>query len=146
MYNAYISNLSETLKNNESLPFDEKVLSDYVNSKIPLLQPNFTIGYIHDDQVLRLLSSLNVNKSSGTDNLGPRILKLCAPIFYKVVAYLLNLSIKTSIFPDQLKEAKITPIYKKVISRIHAIIAKFQFSRHSPKYLKSIWHQKLRTM
>ena len=25
MYNAYISNLSETLKNNESLPFDEKV-------------------------------------------------------------------------------------------------------------------------
>ena len=113
MYNAYISNLSETLKNNESLPFDEKVLSDYVNSKIPLLQPNFTIGYIHDDQVLKLLSSLNVNKSSGTDNLGPRILKLCAPIIYKVVAYLINLSIKTSIFPDQLKEAKITPIYKK---------------------------------
>ena len=113
MYNDYITNLSEILKNKESLPFDEKVLSDYVNSKIPLIQPDFTLGYIHDDQVLKLLSTLNVNKSSGTDNLGPRILKLCAPIIYKVVAYLINLSIKTSIFPDKLKEAKITPIYKK---------------------------------
>ena len=95
------------IKNKESLPFNEKVFfSDYVNSKIPLIQDAFTRGYIHDDQVLKLLLTLNVNKSSGTDNLGPRILKLCAPIIYKVVAYLINLSIKTSILPDKLKEAK----------------------------------------
>ena len=36
MYNDYITNLSDILKNKESLPFDEKVLSNYVNSKIPL--------------------------------------------------------------------------------------------------------------
>ena len=60
MYNDYITNLSEILKNKESLPFDEKVLSDYVNSKIPLIQPDFTLGYIHDDQVLKLLSTLKV--------------------------------------------------------------------------------------
>ena len=29
------------------------------------------------------------------------------------MAYLINLSIKTSIFPDKLKEARITPIHKK---------------------------------
>ena len=113
MYNDYITGISDILKNKESLPFNENVLSDYVNSKIPLLQSDFTLDYINDDQVLRLLSTLNVNKSSGTDNLGPRILKLCAPIIYKVVAYLINLSIKTSIFPDKLKEARITPIHKK---------------------------------
>ena len=42
---------------------------------------------------------LNVNKSSGTDTLGPRILRLSAPIIYKALAYLINLSIKTSVFP-----------------------------------------------
>ena len=146
MYNDYITNLSDILKNKDSLPFDEKVLSNYVNSKIPLLQPDFTLGYINDDQVLKLLSTLNVSKSSGTDNLGPRILKLCAPIIYKVVAYLINLSIKTPIFPDKLKEARITPIHKKAINRNLATIAPFQFFRHFQKYLKSIWHHKLRVM
>ena len=47
MYNDYITNLSDILQNKESLPFNEKVLSNYVNSKIPLLQPDFTLGYIN---------------------------------------------------------------------------------------------------
>ena len=78
-----ITSISDILNNKESLPFNENILSDYVNSKIPLLQPDFSLGYINDDQVLKLLSTLYVNKSSGKDNLGPRILKLCAPIIYK---------------------------------------------------------------
>ena len=40
-------------------------------------------------------------------------MKLCGRIIHKVMAYLINLSINTSIFPNKLKEAKINPIYKK---------------------------------
>ena len=113
MYNDYITNLSKVLVNEESIPFHAKSLSDYVNSKIPLNNPSFNIDYIQEDAVLKLLLNLNVNKSSGKDHLGPRILKLSAPFIYKALAYLINLSIRTSVFPDKLKEARITPIYKK---------------------------------
>ena len=95
------------------MPLNTNLLSSYVNSKISSNQPEFKIDFIQEDEVLKLLLKLNVNKSSGTDNLGPRILKLSAPTIYKALAYLINLSIKTSVFPDKLKEAKITPIFKK---------------------------------
>ena len=113
MYNEYITNLSKSLANEDTLPLNSNLLSSYVNSKIPTNQPEFNLDFIQEDEVLKLLLMLNVNKSSGTDTLGPRIIRLSAPIIYKALTYLINLSIKTSVFPDKLKEAKITPIYKK---------------------------------
>ena len=113
MYNEYITNLSKFLANKDTLPLNTNLLSSYVNSKIPTNQPEFNLDFIQEDEVLKLLLMLNVNKSSGTDTLGPRIIRLSAPIIYKALTYLINLSIKTSVFPDKLKEAKITPIHKK---------------------------------
>ena len=50
-------------KNKESLPFDEKVLSNYVNSKIPLLQPDFTLGYINNSGTDKLEMDIFPNLS-----------------------------------------------------------------------------------
>ena len=60
-----------------------------------------------------MLRKLNVSKSSGIDSLGPRILKLAAPVIAKPIAHLINKSIEEGIFPNDLKIAKITPIFKK---------------------------------
>ncbi|KAK3096760.1 hypothetical protein FSP39_003001 [Pinctada imbricata] len=56
---------------------------------------------------------LNVNKSAGVDTLGPRILKIAAGIITKPITSMINMSIFTGVFPEKLKTAKVTPIYKK---------------------------------
>ena len=60
-----------------------------------------------------MLNGLNVNKSAGVDSLGPRPLKLAASAICNCVTYMINKSITYGIFPDELKVAKVTPIFKK---------------------------------
>ncbi|KAK3083738.1 hypothetical protein FSP39_002351 [Pinctada imbricata] len=113
MYNDFITNISKTLiDDNLREQLETSHLKDFINSKNPM-NIKLTFDHITDEEVFRLLSKLNINKSAGTDNVGPRILKIAAPVIFKPLAYIINLSIATCIFPDKMKEAKITPIYKK---------------------------------
>ena len=87
-------------------------LLDFTKSK---LNDNeiFKITSIDENDVFKLLRQLNPNKSCGTDFLGPRLLKLSAGFICKPIAWIINKSIETGIFPNELKDAKITPIHKK---------------------------------
>ena len=60
-----------------------------------------------------MLTKLNVNKSAGIDSLGPRLLKSSAPIISKYVAHMFCVFFFSGLFPDELKVAKVTPIFKK---------------------------------
>ena len=56
--------------------------------------------------------SLKTNKSTGYDDIGYNLIKkgfdsLCEPL-----KYLFNLSVAKGVFPDELKIAGVTPIYK----------------------------------
>ena len=86
-----------------------------MKTKSPLLN-KFKISPIEEDKVFKLLSKLNISKASGSDTLGPRLLKLATPVIYKPLCHLINVStcIETGVFPDELKIGKLTPIFKKV--------------------------------
>jgi len=51
--------------------------------------------------------------SSGYDGISTKILKLCGSQISKPLAYTIDKSIKTSIFPEHLKYAVITPLHKR---------------------------------
>ena len=55
---------------------------------------------------------MDVSKATGTDLIGPRLLKLAAPYIAEEVTFICNQSISNSIFPNKWKEAKVTPLYK----------------------------------
>ena len=59
------------------------------------------------------MDSFQVNKATGLDGIGQRILKLSAPIITKSVTHIINISMATNWYPDLLKHAKVTPILKK---------------------------------
>ena len=61
---------------------------------------------------MKYLKNLDVNKSTGIDELSPLILKAGAEMIYKSVTFLINLSIRTNYFPVTWKRAKVIPIYK----------------------------------
>ena len=113
MFNSYFTSVSFK---NESFQRTSKItlnnLQTFMNTKLPI-DTYFQLKCIHEHEVYRLLSKLDINKSAGVDTFGPNLLKIAAHEICKPVAYLINRSIIEGTFPDKLKIAKVTPIFKK---------------------------------
>ena len=60
-----------------------------------------------------LLKKLKPDKSPGTDQIHPRILKECADNLAKPLKLLFDLTMKTGNLPAEWKQAEVRPIYKK---------------------------------
>ncbi len=65
------------------------------------------------DFVQKQLTGLATNKATGLDGVGPKLLKIAAPVIAGPITRILNLSITTGIFPNKWKTAKVTPTHKK---------------------------------
>ena len=91
--------------------------------------------------------NLNVRKSTGLDNIGPRILKLSANVITPTLLFIINKSVSTDKFPSVWKEAKVKPLFKNgskedvnnyrsisILSTISRLIEKWVDSQFS-KYL-----------
>ncbi len=63
--------------------------------------------------VLDVLSALNTSKESGPDIVHPRIIKEAKRTLAGPLATFFNTSLTSSIFPQQWKQANVTPVYKK---------------------------------
>ena len=59
-----------------------------------------------------LFFSLNINKSPAHEGVSFNVIKKCFSKLCEPLKYLFNLSIVKGIFPDDLKLAKVTLIYK----------------------------------
>ena len=109
-FNDFFINIAKNLK--EPVPLsDHMKLKDYCNNKLPD-DISFDMPLLNKDKVLKFLNGLDESKSTGTDDVGPRLLKMAAPFVADSLTYICNLSIKTSTFPDKWKEAKVKPLHK----------------------------------
>ena len=68
---------------------------------------------IVEDEILKIISKFDKNKSPGHDGIGNLIVKRVANELTKPLAAIFNLSLSTGKVPNQLKIAKVIPIYKK---------------------------------
>ena len=67
---------------------------------------------ITSNEVLNLLKSIDVTKSSGPDDIPGSILVKCATELSTPLTILLNTSLRTGVFPTYFKYANITPVLK----------------------------------
>ena len=65
---------------------------------------------ITDDKLNEALQTLKTKKSS---EISSDVIKHISPSVFEPMRYIFNLSIEKGIFPDQLKIAKVTPLFKK---------------------------------
>lgn len=63
-------------------------------------------------EIANLIKKLKSNVTSGIDEITAAELKLICPLISEALAYIVNLVLKTGVFPAQLKVARVTPIYK----------------------------------
>ena len=73
----------------------------------------FQLKLTTEDIVLKLLKNIDISTAAGVSNLPGRFLKDGAVILAKPVTEICNFSIKSKLFPDPWKLAKLKPIFKK---------------------------------
>ena len=66
-----------------------------------------------EEEVIKIIYKFNQNKSAGHDGIGNFIVKRIAKEISVPLTLIFNTSISTGIVPDELKIAKVIPIYKK---------------------------------
>ena len=64
-------------------------------------------------EVLKILNTLDVNKSSGPDKIPNKLLKMCALLLASPLCKLFNKLLKSGAFPLIWKRACVTPVYKQ---------------------------------
>ena len=65
-----------------------------------------------DTEVLTILTSLDVTKAAGIDNISPKVFRYCALPLLKPICHLFTISLQTGSIPTQWRTHCITPIHK----------------------------------
>ena len=68
---------------------------------------------VNDNFIYKELCKLNPSKSTGTDNIPARFVKDAASVLTKPICHIVNLSFDQSIVPNELKNARVVPLFKK---------------------------------
>ena len=114
---SLILNLASTVSADEEIDIINRKYDNYPSIRkikanvSPFSQ--FSLNYATEDTILRILFSLDFSREAGYDTLPLKIIKLAAPIIVTQLTKIINLSISVSKYPDMLKEACITLVFKK---------------------------------
>ena len=112
-FNNFFTSLYKDLDRSDGKStHDCSKLRDFVDSKVPH-GTEFHIPHVSASFIQQQLQNLKTNKATGIDDISAKYLKLSASVVSQPLATILNLSITNGIFPDDLKKAKVTPIFKK---------------------------------
>ena len=108
-FNNFFCKIGPDLANSIKGPAG-KSYKDYLTQTI---SSTFTFNTVDSEFVLKLIRKLKTKSSYGHDGISSILLKHIADIIAPVLATTINQSMMTGIFPNSLKIAKISPIFKK---------------------------------
>ena len=108
-FNSYFATIGEKLANKScsttNLNYSKYLRRQHVDTMF--LAPTT------EEEVFKLIKSLNSNKAAGLDGFHARTIKLTTPYVIKPLTHILNQSINQAIVPDEMRISKVIPIYKK---------------------------------
>ena len=121
---------SSVFNQNTDYEITEDLQIEVLNSMEPLS--------INQDDVLKRLQKLNVNKSAGNDKLHPRILKELAHKISYPLSVIFNQSLTHGVLPEDWRRANITPIHKKGKKKVVANYRPIRITSVACKLFESV--------
>ena len=73
---------------------------------------SFKLKPVHPDLVLKIITNLKNSKATGFDNIDTYVMKMIKSEVTPAITHIVNLSIKTSVFPTLWKHSKVIPLLK----------------------------------
>ena len=107
-FNNYFANVGPKLSS--KIKYNGKKTVEYF-LRAPT-EKRFEFELTTDEKVLNLIKSLEPKTSSSYDNISAKLLLQLADMLHSILRLLINKSLMTGIFPDKLKIAIVSPIYK----------------------------------
>jgi len=125
MFNTYYVNVTDTIGNEAPLSHSDNIIdiiSEYSNHP-SILQIREHVGFdtannpfnfrrVTSAEIKKKLNGLNVRKATGYDEMPARFLKLGANVLCHTLQPLLNRCLINTVYPDCLKPANVSPIFK----------------------------------
>ena len=108
IFNKFFANQCTPLKNNSSLPANQ----------ILLTQSRLTSLDFDEDELLKIIRALNINKAHGHDDISIRMIKICDKSLIKPLTFLFKTSVRSSHYHDIWKKSNIIPVHKKNDKRL----------------------------
>ena len=105
--NNYVCNVPRDLA--AKLPHKGNKFKSY----LPRKMSKFKFSKVSELEVFLLLEGMDKTKSFGLDKIHPFLLQSSAIEIYQPLTFIINLSLKTGVFPESLKIAKVIPIFKQ---------------------------------
>ena len=107
-FNNFFASIAETVQS--KIKFSNKSFRRFLSSKN---NNSLIITATNKDEICKIISSLNINKSCGPNSIPTKILHFVQDQISKHLATICNLSFTTGIFPTILKTTKVIPIHRK---------------------------------
>jgi hypothetical protein len=108
-FNKYFAEIGEKLANEIQYTGD-KTIHTYLNKTIT---SKLCLKEVTKEEIILIIKSLTTKKSSGFDNLSTHIIKFISSLLIDPLHNIINKSIRNGIFPERLKWAIVSPIYKE---------------------------------
>jgi hypothetical protein len=108
-FNNYYVNIAENILSTSPVSNTtvDSINTTKYNSNSMFLTPTM------ETEVTDIIKGLNNKKSTGIDDISEYVIKKCHSKIITVLTHIINLSLSTGNFPDQLKITKVKPLYKK---------------------------------
>jgi hypothetical protein len=110
LFNSYFCTISEELlkKIGNRMP-------NPVNQHLKIKESTKTMFLfpVTESELEKVAKGLKNKRSAGIDEISDYVVKQCIKLLKKALANIYNASLESGIFPDQLKIAKVVPLYKK---------------------------------
>ena len=112
IFNTFFTSVGSNLA--DKLPPTDANFTDYFAPQIEWdSRPKFSFYVVDSTDILPIVDNLQTKKATGPDKISSRAIKENKLIILPILTYLVNLVIENSVFPDCLKIARVTPIFKK---------------------------------
>ena len=106
-FNKFFTEIGPKLAN--SIPDSSKNFKDFMNISETTLQESV----LQDEELQEAFDSLKSNKSPGFDEISSSIVTSCSASIFSPLKHIFNLSLQKGIFPNSMKVARVSPIFKK---------------------------------
>ena len=139
-FNDHFCSIGEKLSN--ELPDKGTQYRTYLKNRI---QNTFFLQPVNEHDILTEIRCLDPKKSPGPDGIGAKLIKLAPECFANILTKIFNKSIQEAEYPDLLKIAKVTAIYKKGKHILPGNYRPISLLSSFNKIFEKIWHRKLIT-
>ena len=108
-FNTFFATVGEKIEQN----IRKHEGSHYRNYLTNDIRCNFAFHLIDNNATMRIIKNTRISTSKGHDGISSELLKLITNDISKCITVIINQSLTSGIFPNSLKIAKVTPIFKK---------------------------------